>query len=475
MDLADDSSSHSHWAKVALQDTEQKVYWTDVQHSTSNNPYLKGSQKADLVIIGAGFTGLWAALQASEENPGRTIIVLEAHEVGFGASTRNGGFCSASITHGIFNGLAHWQNDYPRLHQMGRENIQGILNTLDRYTIDAAVEQNGLIEFALAEWHIDDLLELQELYQHYGDKAVFLDQKEAQAEVNSPTYLGGLKIEDHTLLVNPAKLVEGLKEACVQNGVQFFDHSRVMEIETNKRDLLVYTKSGLVKTEKAVIATNAWAEPDKKMRKYVIPVYEYVLVTEPLSAAQLKSIGWENREGLSDGAHLFHYYRLTEDNRILWGGYDAIYFPNNTMGFKCEQVDTIFNLLAPQFFQTFPQLEGLRFTHKWAGPIGTTSKFTAAFGTTNKGNVAWAAGYTGLGVGASRFGARVTLDLIDGLNTERTNLEMVRQKPMQFPPEPFRNLIIKYTQKQIAQSDQNGGRRGLWLRFLDRIGVGFDS
>ena len=131
--------------------------------------------------------------------------------------------------------------------------------------------------------------------------------------------------------------------------------------------------------------------------------------------------------------------------------------------------------LAEHFYETFPQLEGVTFTHRWGGPIATTSQFTATWGTSHGGNLSWVGGYTGLGVGATRFGARVALDLVDGRASEFTDLEMVRNQPMAFPPEPFRYAGIQMTRKAIARSDARQGRRGMWLKILDRFGVGFDS
>ena len=473
--MVDDDTFHKHsWTKASLKETRHQIFWTDKPHKPRANPYLRGIEKADLVIIGAGFSGLWAALQAAEENPGRKIIVLEAHVAGFGASARNGGFCDVSLTHGIINGLANWKKDFAALHRMGRENIKGILDTLDRHQINAFTELTGFILFATEEWQLEDLLEEHELYLEYGDQSVFLNQIEAQKLVNSPTYIGGIKVEDYSMMVDPAELVWGLKKACERLGVIIYEHSKVEEIETRRKVLKIRTEAGVVNASKVIVATNAWAEPGKFMRKFIIPVHDYVLVTEPLSVAQMESIGWKGREGIADSANQFHYYRLTADNRILWGGYDAKYFPNNGIGFKYEISPDSFELIAAHFFNTFPQLEGLKFTHKWSGAIGATSKFVSAFGTKYKGRLSWVGGYSGLGVGASRFGARVALDLVDGKKTERTQLKMVRKKPMAFPPPPFRNPIVQFTQKQIANADRNNGKRGLWLKFLDSIGVGIE-
>jgi glycine/D-amino acid oxidase-like deaminating enzyme len=213
----------------------------------------------------------------------------------------------------------------------------------------------------------------------------------------------------------------------------------------------------------------------RRPRRYVIPVYDHVLMTEPLSADSMASIGWERREGIGDVSNQFHYYRLSEDNRILFGGYDATYHFNNGLRPEHDQKQDTHSMLARHFFETFPQLEGLRFSHSWGGPIGTTTRFTAAWGTSHSGHMAWVAGYTGLGVGASRFGARVALDLAFGESTERTELGMVRKLPFPFPPEPLRWTGVQLTRKAIQRADKREGKRGLWLRLLDRFGVGFDS
>jgi glycine/D-amino acid oxidase-like deaminating enzyme len=213
----------------------------------------------------------------------------------------------------------------------------------------------------------------------------------------------------------------------------------------------------------------------RAIRRYVVPVYDYVLVTEPLSEAQHHAIGWRGRQGISDMANRFHYYRQTDDGRIVWGGYDAIYDFGGRVAPERDQRPETFELLAEHFFATFPQLEGLRFTHRWGGAIDTCSRFSALWGRALGGRAAYVVGFTGLGVGASRFGARVALDLLDGRDTERTRLEMVRRRPLPFPPEPARWAGIQLTQRALARADERAGRRGPWLRALDRLGLGFDS
>ncbi|MGE5464110.1 MAG: FAD-dependent oxidoreductase, partial [Syntrophothermus sp.] len=208
---------------------------------------------------------------------------------------------------------------------------------------------------------------------------------------------------------------------------------------------------------------------------YVVPVYDYVLVTEPLTSAQRESIGWHGRQGIGDASRQFHYSRTTADGRILWGGYDAVYYWNNGFGEHLEKDSAAFTRLAGHFFQVFPQLEGLRFTHAWGGAIDTCSRYSPFWGTVHHGKTAFALGYTGLGVGASRFGARVLLDILDQKQTERTALEMVRTRPTPFPPEPFRSIGINITRWSMDRADRNQGRENLWLKTMNWLGLGFDS
>lgn len=450
------------------------VFWTDRLDAPTPNPPLQGAFSADLCIVGGGFTGLWAALQALEDNPGRSVVVLEATVCGAGASSRNGGFCDYSLTHGFLNGLTHWPDEIETIERLGRDNLDGLLAAVDRYAIQADVHRTGEVQFATTDHQLADLHDAAATFAEHGVEHELLYRDDARAIADSPTYLGAITAPDSIALVDPARLAWGLRRAVERMGGIIHEHTRVTMIDADDRRVRVGTEHGAIHAQRVVVATNAWAEPLRQMRRYIVPVYDSVLMTEPLSSTQLADIGWTGRQGLSDAGNQFHYYRLTADDRILWGGYDANYYWRNGIGPEYEQRGDTHELLARHFYETFPQLEGLGFTHRWSGPIGTTSKFAAAFGTQHGERLAWVGGYTGLGVGASRFGARVALDLIDGLATERTMLSMVRRKPMPFPPEPLRSLAIRTTRRALAKQDLTG-ETGLWLQTLDRLGVGFDS
>ena len=364
----------------SLAETKQAVFWVDQLDTRTKEPVsLIGSGEADLVIIGGGFTGLWTALLASEANPGRKIFILESETVGYGASSRNGGFCDASITHGIENGMSHWPEEMPTLLRLGRENLNGIAETIRRHNIGCDVEATGEMAVAVEQWQVDQLLESANLARSLGESVEFLDSHAVKEQVHSPTYLAGLWNRDSTLMLDPGKLVKGLQDAVTSLGVTIFENSPVADLEKSGNKILVSTKSGKVSADRVVVATNAFNPVLRKMRRYVIPVYDHVLVSEPLSGSQLESLNWLNRQGVGDSGNQFHYYRLTKENRILWGGYDAHYHFGSRMGPEVESNDQTCGMLAEHFFETFPQLEGLSFTHKWSGPIGTTTRFSCSW------------------------------------------------------------------------------------------------
>ncbi|HXF83777.1 MAG TPA: FAD-dependent oxidoreductase [Anaerolineales bacterium] len=458
----------------SLSDVIYTPFWLDDPARPAPRPELTQSITTDLLIIGAGFTGLWTALLAKEDNPSRDIVILEANKTASGASGRNGGFMDASITHGFRNGLTRWKTELPTLLALGIANLNEIEATLARFGIDCDYIRSGSIDLATEPHHIQEMKNELELAAPYQTNFQFLDREQIQKIIKSPIFIAGLKRPD-SALVNPAHLAWGLRKVCLERGVQLFENSAVTKLEEENNFIVAHTKHGRVRASRLALATNAFPPLLKRLSYYVVPVYDYVLVTEPLTPAQRESIGWKGREGLSDANRQFHYTRTTADGRILWGGYDAIYHWNNGFDPRYEKSNHMFARLAEHFFQAFPQLEGIRFTHAWGGAIDTCSRFSPFWGTAHHGKTAYAMGYTGLGVGASRFGARVMLDLLDKKKTERTELQFVKTKPLPFPPEPLRSLGIHLTRWSMDQADRNGGRENLWLRFTNWLGLGFDS
>ncbi|MFE4719051.1 NAD(P)/FAD-dependent oxidoreductase [Streptomyces sp. NPDC056728] len=464
------------WIK-SLADAKPLSYWLDDPGRPEARPALTGDERCDLLVVGGGYSGLWTALLAKERDPGRDVVLLEGQEVGWAASGRNGGFCAASLTHGVANGLARWPGEIGKLEELGNRNLDAIEDAVARYSIDCDFERTGELDVA-TEPH--QVTELQEFHQELTEAGLaggteLLDADATREQVDSPTFLGALYDRRGVAMLHPAKLAWGLKQACLDLGVRIHEHTPALELSSSGAGTAVRTPYGRVFAQHVALGTNVFPSLVKRVRSYTVPVYDYALMTEPLTDEQLASIGWKNRQGLGDSANQFHYFRLSADSRILWGGYDAIYPYGGRVRAEYDHRPETYAKLAGQFFTCFPQLEGVRFSHAWGGAIDTCSRFSAFFGTAHKGRVAYAAGYTGLGVGATRFGADVMLDLLSGERTERTELEMVRTKPLPFPPEPFAYTGIALTKWSLARADDNGGRRNLWLKAMDKAGLGFDS
>jgi glycine/D-amino acid oxidase-like deaminating enzyme len=453
-----------------------RPFWTDALPARDPRSPVEGDLECDLCIVGGGFTGLWAALQAKEDDPGREVVVLEAATAGFGASGRNGGFLSSSLTHGLANGLSRFADEMPTLERLAAENYGGLRADLERVGIDCAFEETGHLALALERFELGGLEGEAELMRSFGHEVEVFDEAAIRAEVDSPTYVGGLWQRSGAAMVDPGRLAVGLADAAVAAGVRLHERTRATSLRARGGTRVeVITAAGKVGARHVLLATSAFPPLLRRLRRYLAPVYDYVLVTEPLDASQREAIGWRRRQGLDDGFNQFHYYRLTPDDRILFGGYDAVYRFGGPVGARHDDHDETFARLSQHFGFTFPQLEGLRFSHRWGGAIDTCSRFSVFFGTAMDGRVSYSVGYTGLGVGSTRFGARVALDLLDGRDTEATRLRFVRRHPVPFPPEPLRSAVIQLTRNRLAAADRADGRRGLWLRTLDRLGLGFDS
>ena len=459
----------------SLADVKEIPYWLDDIDAPDDKARVVGKIMADYMIIGAGFTGLWAAIDAKTTHPELDVVIIEGESVAHGASGKNGGFVAASLTHGFANGLERWPDDIARLTKLGQENLDAIEAFIREHNIDCDFMRVGEMDVATEDYQIDSLREYIDVAAPYGEELQWLDQSQTQSRLNSPTYKGALLDADSVGICDPARLAWGLRDVALAMGVRLFEHSKVEWIEEDGDTVVAHCPLGQVISPKVLLATNAYPPLLRRLKYLIVPVYDSVLVTEPLSQAQRSDIGWSGNEGISDSGNQFHYYRPTVDGRILWGGFDATYHYRSGFGPEYEHSEKSWPKLADHFFTTFPQLEGLKFEYAWSGAIDTCTRFSAFWGTAFSGKGVYVAGYTGLGVGASRFGAQVANDKVLGRDTDRLTLEMVNTTPKPFPPEPFRAAGINFTRWSLNRADQNKGKRNLWLRTLDRIGMGFDS
>jgi glycine/D-amino acid oxidase-like deaminating enzyme/uncharacterized cupin superfamily protein len=362
--------------EAALAPSRHAVFWLEDAPGTSY-PALTADTSADLTVVGGGYCGLWTALLAKRRNPAARVVLLEAQTIGWAASGRNGGFCEASITHGEENGRTRWPDEYDALERLGLENLDAFEADVRDLGIDCEFERTGMLAVAVEEHQVAWL------------SPDHLDRDAVRAEIDSPVFLAGEWERESCALVHPARLARELARVAADLGVEIHERTTVTGLD----DTAVRTTGGTVTSDRVALATNVFPSLLRRTRLLTVPVYDYVLMTEPLTDAQLKSVGWANRQGLGDMANQFHYSRLTADNRILWGGYDAIY-KRQVRGEHEERPET-FRKLASHFLTVFPQLEDVRFSHRWAGAIDTSTRFAAFHGLARGGRVAYAAGFTG--------------------------------------------------------------------------------
>ena len=305
--------------QAALADASSIPLWLDSSDRPPPRPALDGEQTCDLAVVGGGYSGLWTALLAKQADPSRSVVLLEAETIAWAASGRNGGFCEASLTHGPANGRSRFPGEYDELKRLGEQNLAELQDTVETYGVACGLEPTGALSVATEAYQVEELRAAAER----GDGR-FLDRDEVRAEVMSPTYLAGLWSPD-AVLVDPAKLAWGLAETAESLGVALHERSLVTDLRQRTGAVEVVTRTGTLTAARVALGTNAFPSLVRRVRPFVVPVYDYALATEPLSPQQLASVGWQHRQGVGDSANQFHYYRLTADNRVVFGGYDAIY------------------------------------------------------------------------------------------------------------------------------------------------------
>jgi len=463
----------------ALKDAIARPLWHDPEIMPEQLPPLTSDTECELLIVGGGFTGLWAAMQAKERKPDIDIIIIEQTFVGDGASGRCGGFLSTSVAHGETNTEAQFPGEAEKLEQLGTQNMQEFLQTLERYNIDARYEKTGETTVALNSASAKNLHDEYVEAKAEGDDVIWLDKDEIRKQVKSPLFFAALWHRDgQDGVIDPARLCWGLKDVLVnQLGVRIFEGTSLNTVAPKAKDkMLSHCDGGIIESDKVLMATNAFTSSIAKIRRSVIPVWDYQIATEPLTDAQLDKIGWGkvSRHALGDHVNMFHYFRLTKDNRITWGGGGAVrYYFNNGIDMKLMDAPKRYEQLAKEFFEMFPQLDDVKFSHKWGGIIATSTRFCMVPGVAYNGRMAWSVGYTGHGVGASRFGARIGIELLGYAPSDVIKMQFVTKKALPWAPEPFRWFGVRFTQKALVKADNNNGKRGLWLKFLDMLGLVF--
>lgn len=415
-------------------------------------PALPGPTSYDVVVVGAGFTGLWTAYYLSQTDPQQRIAVLEAETVGFGASGRNGGWCSALFPT-PWSKLAATSSpaEALRLHREMAATVREVGRVCAAEQIDAGFTRGGTVTLARSAPQLERARA--EVATAYGrgfveDDLRLLDATEARGMLHATGVVGGT-FTPHCAAVHPARLVQGLARAVERRGVTIFEHTRVRAISDDG----VTTDVGRVGADVVVRATEAWTSQLPGSRRAVAPVYSLMVATDPLPDSVWDEIGLAGRPTFSDGRHVIIYGQRTADGRLAFGGRGAPYHLRSRIKPSYDLEQRVFAKLRTTLRELLPAIGDVGFSHAWGGPLGIARDWAASVGFDRRTGVAWAGGYVGDGVGTTNLAGRTIADLVTGRETDLTTLPWVGHRSPAWEPEPLRWLGINAGLQAMRASD----------------------
>lgn len=453
----------------------ETCYWL-AAHRREPGPPLDGTQETELAIVGAGFTGLWTALHLKRLRPDCAVAIVEQGTIAHGASGRNAGILGESIDHSHALAIAHFGRDEAQaLARLGRQNLGELLAFLDERGIDCDLERSGTLNVALSAAQLADLEHLVAAARELSvSEPRLLSRDEVRAELHCERYEGAL-FDPCGGILDPVKLALGLQREAAALGVRIYEQTRVRGIDTAGAGVQLLTDGGVLRARRVILATSAYTHllaPELRFR--FLPLFDYVIASEPLSAAQKAALGWRNRQGVTDVRNFFKYYRLTKDDRLVFGTSEARYYPGNRVGPECDHSESHYAELRESVVRHFPALAGLRFPYAWGGAICATTRFTPFFGSLRGGRILYGLGYTGHGIGTTHLGGRILAHLALAAPSPLLELSLVRKPPFPYPPEPLRRWAVERVTRALRRVDE-GRPPGLLLRLLDALGIGLSS
>lgn len=435
-------------------------YWLETATDGAGpRPPLPGPRRADVAVVGAGFTGLWTAWELLRREPGLEVVVLEAETVGYGASGRNGGWCSPAI--GVSLGeLARRTSPAVarRTHQAMRDTVAEVGAIAADATADVGFRQSGILRIARGPHEVASMRAAWETLVALGltDGCALLDA-DALAERVVVADAEGALLDGHGAVLHPGRLVSWLAGAVEALGGTIHEHTRVERVRPG-RSPCVETAAGPVWATTVVLATEAWLSRLPGWRREVLPVYSLIVLTEPVPADVEAVIRWGGHECLSSHRATVDYLSRTPDGRILFGGRGAPYHFGSRIDPAFDQHAATHALLRRMLRDWFPALADIGFTHAWGGPLAAPRDWMPSFWHDPEAGVAAAYGYTGQGVATSRLASRVLADLITTGDTPLRDLPMVGHRPPRWEPEPLRWLGVRLVQKGLERLDARAER-----------------
>ncbi|MDQ3416160.1 MAG: FAD-binding oxidoreductase [Actinomycetota bacterium] len=436
---------------------------------------MPGPTDVDVAIVGAGFTGLWTAYHLAVADPTLRIAVLEREVAGFGASGRNGGWCSALFPASAGH-LARAPGPYGGRDGAMRQlrALQGSVRDVGAIAaaegIDAQYARGGTVSLARTPVQLRRLraqVRAARDWEQDSDDLQLLDAAQARARVAASDVLGATWTR-HCAAIHPARLVRGLARAVERRGVRLFEQTAVHEIAAGRVD----TDAGRVRADIVVRAAEGYTGSLQGHDRTLAPIYSLMVATEPLPATVWSQLGVAARETFNDARHLLIYAQRTADDRLALGGRGAPYHFGSKVRPGFDRVPRVFAALQATVRELFPTLADVGFTHRWGGVLGVPRDWHASVGLDRVSGLAWAGGYVGDGVGSSQLAGRTLADLITGRDSDLVRLPWVGHHSRRWEPEPLRWLQINAGLRAMSAADAEErltGRPSLLARALSPV------
>jgi glycine/D-amino acid oxidase-like deaminating enzyme len=428
-------------AVQSLKDYEEKSFWLATAGPYTEDAPLEGDIRPDVAVVGGGFCGLSSAYYLKRANPSLDVALLEDKVIGYGASGRNAGFAMTLMGLTLeMTALRFGKTKAKQAYDFGHKAVGHVGQLVDTHGIDCDYEKPGLLTVATNKAQAKRLQHEIHLAEELGiDAFSWMDGAEMRAKVDSPTYIGA-RWEEQCALINPAKLARGMKQAAVEAGVKVYERTPVGDIRPGKTRVRLTTPRGDARAAKVVLATNAFSAAVPQLKNKQLPVFTYIVLTEPLDEKQLGAIGWQGRQGIEDARNLIHYYRLTADNRLLFGGSDAMYYYGNKL--DRDRNAKVFRQLRADMVRTFPGLKDVRIEYRWGGPVSVPLDFFPSIGYLGGDKrIAYSLGCVGHGVALMNMSGQIIRDLVLEADTEMSGLFFVNRRMIPLPPEPLRFAV----------------------------------
>jgi glycine/D-amino acid oxidase-like deaminating enzyme len=413
--------------------------WAATAGEYTPGPQLEGEQTVDVAIIGGGYTGLTTAYELKRAEPSLSVAVLEAREIGYGSSGRNGSFGMTVVGLGFAaTAMLKGKGFLRRAHRYMMRAVDTLDELIDREGLDCDKIRPGFLRVATTQRYLRRLQREVELMNGLGfDDIYWLDEKQVRERVESPRHLGALW-EPRLVLIHPLKLVRAERDLAIRVGAQVFENSPVERIDRGAKFRLSVPK-GVVIAEKIVFATNAYSHLFPELRRKQVPAFTHMLSTEPLTGEQLARVGWAGREALEDSRNLIHHYRLTHDNRITMGGGPVGFTYGNSL--YGDDSPPAWEEVIGHFRATFPTLNEVRFSHRWGGPFSVTLDLNPAIGYVADRRAVYSLGCIGHGVSMTHLNAQTLRDMLLDRKTELLDGPFVDRRVIPWPPEPVRTAL----------------------------------